>query len=98
MQWRKVRCMCNHILEFFVTFLFPLKFFSVRTLFFNIRENNIKKILFTCCIGDGKAASDEGTGGAPTSAAVVHEGTVPVAAFELLLLLLLFILLLLTFL
>jgi hypothetical protein len=72
-------------LNFFVSFLFPLKFFSVRTLFFNIRENNIKKYLFTCCIGDGKAASDEGAGGAPTSAAVVHEGTVPVAAFELLL-------------
>ena len=54
--------------------------------------------MFTCCIGDGTAASDEGDGGAPTSTAVVHEGTVPVAAFELLLSLLPFIFLLLTFL
>ncbi len=97
MQRRKVRCMCNHILEFSLIFLFPLKFLYVRTLFFNILDYNIK-IMFTCCIGDGTAASDEGDGDAPTSAAVVHEGTVPVAAFQLLLLMLLFILMLLTFL
>jgi hypothetical protein len=52
--------------------------------------------MFTCCTGDGTAASDEGAGGAPTRAAGVLEGTVLVAAFEQLLLLFLFVLLLLT--
>ena len=48
------------------------------------------------CTGDGTGASDEGAGGAPTRAAGVHEGAVPVAAFDQLLLLFLFVLLLLT--
>ncbi len=52
--------------------------------------------MLTCCTGDGTVASDEGAGGAPTSAAAFHDGTVPVAAFDQLLLLFLFVLLLLT--
>jgi len=43
MQRRKVRCMCDHILEFFLTFQFSHKFLFVRTMFFNNLDYNIKK-------------------------------------------------------
>jgi hypothetical protein len=52
-------------------------------LFFNIYRLYKKKIVFTSCTGDGTAVSDEGVGGAPTSAAAIQEGTpVPFAADE----------------
>ncbi len=74
--------MCNHVLEFLLLFYFHLSSFLFERCSLLFLDYNIKKIPFTCCIGDGTAASDEGVGGAPKSAAVVHEGTVLVAAFE----------------
>ena len=74
--------MCNHILAFFLLFYFTLSSFQFERCSLILLDFNIKKILFTCCIGDGTVASDEGVGGAQTSAAVVHEGIVPIVAFE----------------
>ncbi len=75
-----MRCITISI-NFFLLLYFHFSSFLFERCSLIFLDYNIK-IVFTSCTGDGTVVSDEGIGGAPTSAAAVHEGTVLVVANE----------------